>query len=199
MSEPGSFWKKCSACKKPIPFEATYYVCSVSTCNRKRTALQFCTVSCWEVHLPVARHREAWAEDRVAPDAAEAARQLAAESRTSTGAAAKPAPRDRSAARPATPEQPRAPRRILVDPAAATRGAVPPSRGDASRGPNVPREVLIVGTRLKDYIRAVSGMNTSDRVLGPLSEIVREVADRAIERARADGRKTVLDRDVPKP
>jgi histone H3/H4 len=41
-------------------------------------------------------------------------------------------------------------------------------------------------------------MNTSDRVLEPLSEIVREVAERAIEHARADGRKTVLDRDVPR-
>jgi len=50
---------------------------------------------------------------------------------------------------------------------------------------------------LKDYIRAVSGMNTSERVLEPLSEIVREVAQRAIENARADERKTVLDRDVP--
>jgi histone H3/H4 len=62
----------------------------------------------------------------------------------------------------------------------------------------VPREVLVIASRLKEYIRAVSGMNTSDRVLEPLSEIVREVAERAIEHARADGRKTVLDRDVPR-
>ena len=33
-------------------------VCSVSTCNQTRTALAFCTVSCWDAHLPVARHRE---------------------------------------------------------------------------------------------------------------------------------------------
>jgi histone H3/H4 len=58
--------------------------------------------------------------------------------------------------------------------------------------------VLVIASRLKDYIRAVSGMNTSDRVLEPLSEILREVADRAIEQARAEGRRTVLDRDVPR-
>jgi histone H3/H4 len=57
--------------------------------------------------------------------------------------------------------------------------------------------VLIVASRLKDYIRAKSGYNTSDRVLEPLSEIVRRVCDQAIENARRDGRMTVLDRDIP--
>ena len=45
------------------------------------------------------------------------------------------------------------------------------------------------------YVRARSGFNTSDRVVLPLSESVRELCDRAIEKARAEGRKTVLDRD----
>jgi len=173
----GGGWKRCSACKEPIGFGATYYVCSVSTCNRKRTGLRFCSVSCWEVHLPVARHREAWAEERRAPGAAEAARQAAADG-------------------PAKPGPGRAPRRILPAPAA--------SRGTSARAPGsppatgaAPREVLVVASRLKDYVRAVSGMNTSDRVLGPLSEIVREVMDRAIRNAEAEGRRTVLDRDVP--
>jgi hypothetical protein len=171
--KPPSGWKRCSACKRPIPFGTTYYVCSVSTCNRKRTALRFCSVSCWEVHLPVARHREAWAEEREAPSAAEAARESAG------GSAAA-----------------REPRRILARPAPATPDASP-SRAPAD-GAAPPREVLVVASRLKEYVRAVSEMNTSDRVLGPLSDIVREVADRAIENARRDGRKTVLDRDVPK-
>jgi len=60
-------WRRCSACKEPIAFGALYYVCSVSTCNRARTGLVFCDVSCWDVHLPVARHRKAWAEERTAP------------------------------------------------------------------------------------------------------------------------------------
>lgn len=67
MEQASAGWKKCSACKKPIAFGATYYVCSVSTCNRARTGLVFCDVSCWDVHLPVARHRKAWAEERTAP------------------------------------------------------------------------------------------------------------------------------------
>jgi len=50
-----------------------YWTCNVSTCNRKRTGLAFCTVSCWEVHLPGANHRESWAVERTAPSRAEAA------------------------------------------------------------------------------------------------------------------------------
>lgn len=60
-------WRRCSACKNPIECGSTYWVCNVSTCNRKRTALVFCSVTCWEVHLPEANHRESWAEERIAP------------------------------------------------------------------------------------------------------------------------------------
>jgi hypothetical protein len=58
-----SGWRRCSSCKKEIGFTATYWVCNVSTCNRKRTGLVFCTTSCWDVHLPLMNHREAWAEE----------------------------------------------------------------------------------------------------------------------------------------
>lgn len=60
-------WKVCSVCRKPIFFGQTYYACSVSTCSRKRTAFYFCSVACWDAHLPEARHREAWAEEKRAP------------------------------------------------------------------------------------------------------------------------------------
>ena len=54
MSGPTTvFWKRCSSCKNAIGFERIYWVCNVSTCNRKRTGLVFCTVSCWDAHLPV--------------------------------------------------------------------------------------------------------------------------------------------------
>jgi len=151
-------WRRCSACKKPIAVGAVYWACNVSTCNQKRTALAFCSVSCWEVHLPGANHREAWAVERRAPKTPESGREPAAESSGT--------------------------RRIV-------RGA--PAR--ATEGP--PREVLIVASRLKDYVRARAGYNTSDGVLDPLSDIVRRVVDQAIENARRDGRITVLDRDVP--
>lgn len=60
-------WKKCSSCKKPIHFKEMYWVCNVSTCNRKRTALSFCSVECWDAHLAVVRHRETWAVEKTAP------------------------------------------------------------------------------------------------------------------------------------
>jgi hypothetical protein len=149
-------WRRCSACKNPIALGATYWVCSVSTCNQKRTGLAFCTVSCWDAHLPVARHREAWAEERTAPARAE-----------SGDAGAK--------------------QRRIVRPSAAP-AAAPPGADD----------VLIIGSRLKEYIRVKSGgYHTSDRVLGPLSEIVRRVCDQAIRSAQREGRRTVLDRDIP--
>ena len=58
-------------------------------------------------------------------------------------------------------------------------------------------EVLIVASRLKEYIRAQSGFNTSDRVLPFLSDIVRRLCDEAIRNASREGRMTVLDRDIP--
>jgi len=59
----------------------------------------------------------------------------------------------------------------------------------------VPRDVLVVVSKLKLYIRAISGMNTSDDVVGPLSDRLRLLCDDAVERARDDGRKTVMARD----
>ena len=64
---------------------------------------------------------------------------------------------------------------------------------------NAPRETLIVVSKLKKYIRARSGMNTSDTVLPALSEHVRRLCDEAIRNAGASERKTVLDRDIPRP
>lgn len=61
-----------------------------------------------------------------------------------------------------------------------------------------PKEILIVASRLKEYIDARAGFNTSGNVLEVLSDSVRTLCDRAIENARADGRKTVMDRDFKK-
>ena len=56
-------------------------------------------------------------------------------------------------------------------------------------------EVLVVASKLKNYIRASSGMNTSGNVMPALSERIRVLCDQAIENAKSDGRKTVMDRD----
>jgi hypothetical protein len=77
------------------------------------------------------------------------------------------------------------------------RRIVRPGAQNPPAGASVPDEILIVASRLKDYVQAQSGMSTSDRVLGPFSDIVRDFVDRAIENARREGRRTVLDRDVP--
>ena len=155
-------WRRCSACKNPIGLGSRYWVCNVSTCNRKRTALAFCSVTCWEVHLPGANHRESWAEERTAP--AEAAVQ--------------PSVSDSTPNKTGT-------RRIV-------REAPAPSVES-----NATEEILIIASRLKEYIRARSGFSTSERVLAPLSAIVRQVCDAAIANATRDERKTVLDRDIP--
>jgi len=171
MSEENG-WRRCSSCKSPIAFEADYWVCSVSTCNRKRTGLVFCSVSCWDAHLPVMRHREAWAEERVSPDRVSWAKE---QGETSTA-------RGKGSAQTGQPRRREATRRRIA-PAAAE--------------PELPREILIVASKLKDYIHARSGMNTSDKVMATLSDRVRAICDRAIDTARRDERKTVLDRDVP--
>lgn len=58
-------------------------------------------------------------------------------------------------------------------------------------------EILIVQSKVKDYIRGKSEMNTSGGVALRLSELVKQLCDRAIENAKSDGRKTVMDRDIP--
>jgi histone H3/H4 len=57
------------------------------------------------------------------------------------------------------------------------------------------KEVLIVVSKLKNYIRERSTMNTSGGVPPVLSDIIRRLCDDAIARARADGRKTIMERD----
>ena len=56
-------------------------------------------------------------------------------------------------------------------------------------------ETLIVVSKLKNYIKLQSEMNTSGNVTDKLSSIVRRLCDRAIANAKRDGRKTVMDRD----
>lgn len=80
-----------------------------------------------------------------------------------------------------------------------TRKIISSSGGSASPSSTVSasisREVLIIASRLKEYITARGDMNTSGGVVEVLSDHVRIICDRAIDNARADGRKTVMDRD----
>lgn len=57
------------------------------------------------------------------------------------------------------------------------------------------KEVLIVGTKVKNYIKTKGLMSSAD-VLDALNDAVYELLDRAVERAKQNGRKTVQGRDV---
>jgi len=164
-------WRRCNICKKEIPFGGTCYVCSVSTCNQKRTGLVFCSVECWDAHLPDARHREgAGAVQERAPSRAEAS-------------GTPPAPvRRRVEAPPAAAPAPPGP--------SLPRGAQDDTAQDA--------DILVVASRVKKYIREASGMNTSASTLEALTRCVIALCDAGIQNARSDERKTVMGRDVPR-
>lgn len=169
-------WRRCSSCKKPIPFGDVYWVCNVSTCNRRNAAFVFCTVSCWDAHLGVVRHRESWAEEKRAPSRAEAARDAAANAKSES---------------PAAKDSPRVPKRTIPT-------TQPRATGSGVAQQDLPIETLIVMSKLKQYVKAKAGLSTSDRVVGPLSDAVRKLCDEAIESAIAAERKTLLDRDFKK-
>lgn len=155
MSQP---WRKCSSCKKDILTASKYFVCSVSTCRGAATNYVFCSVNCWDAHVPVERHRG-----------------------DSAGAIEKEAPKDLASADPVPMGQ----RRIVGAPAASTSSK------------SIEDEVLVVVTKVRKFIADKSGMNTSAGVYDILTERVKLICERAIENARAQGRKTVMDRDVP--
>ena len=104
----------------------------------------FCSVPCWDAHVPMMRHRESWTEQHTAPN------RVAWE-------------RDQQ----------------------------------AEQAPNASRtsEILIVVSKLKQYIKQQAGMNTSDVVRGVLSDHLRHLCDQAIAYAAEEGRKTVMERD----
>lgn len=154
-------YKLCSECKRPIAFAADYYRCSVSTCNRKRTGLFFCSVSCWDAHVPMMRHRDAWAEKATAPTRQQHMAELAEEEKAQQMA-----------------EEADKGRRIV---------------GLSDDG--LPKDVLVVVSKLKAYVKARSDMSTSDGAIDVLSAHLRKLCDKAIRHAGTAGRKTVMDRD----
>jgi hypothetical protein len=161
--------------------------------------LVFCSVSCWDSHVATLRHRDAWAVEERAPSRAE---WLAA--RGDAAPAGSPAHRT---------EAPTAPLRHVVGapppraPVALSTSVAASSSPSSAPRPTVfpapvlsnafERDVLIVVSKLKKYIKDRSGMNTSDAVADMLGDHVRLICDQAIHAAAQDGRKTVLDRDVP--
>jgi hypothetical protein len=113
-----------------------------------------------------------------------------------------------SASPAAAPPRPAVPASAVPAPAASP-GSAPVRRvvGDTSQvsaaaveglrlAEVVDRDILIVVSKMKKYIKDRSGMNCSDSVADMLSDHVRLLCDEAIRAAARDERKTVLDRDV---
>jgi hypothetical protein len=189
-------WLKCSACRNELGFSTIHWVCSVSTCNRNRTRLVFCSVACWDSHVATARHRDAWAVEARSPSRDAWNAELAQEQR-SEAAAAVMAPKAAS-----SPGVEPVRRRVVAEMgtgAPSSPGTSPSGPSEVTLASDVEREVLVVVSKMKKYIRDRSGMNCSDSVAEGLSDHVRRLCDDAIRTAAADGRKTVLDRDVSKP
>ena len=220
------FWLRCTECKSEIAFGAKYYQCSVSTCNRSKLRLVFCSIVCWDSHLGEARHREAWAEEARAPTREAWQREQASQAAAPSSSVAPPRPASpapsssnaippRPAAPPASSAGAAPPRPATPAPSSAvpstssSPGSAPVRRvvGDASQATAAAveglklaevtdRDILIVVSKMKKYIKDRSGMNCSDAVADMLSDHVRLLCDEAIRAAARDERKTVLDRDV---
>jgi hypothetical protein len=114
--------------------------------------LFFCSVSCWDAHVPMMRHRDAWAEKVVAPTREQYLAELAEEEKAEVSDEA-----DKG-------------RRIV---------------GLSDDG--LPKDVLVVVSKLKAYVKARSGMSTSDGAIDVLSAHLRKLCDRAIRHAGTAG------------
>jgi histone H3/H4 len=57
-------------------------------------------------------------------------------------------------------------------------------------------EILVVASKVKTFVKENSGgMNTSSSIMEALTQIIEKKCKEAIENAKRDGRKTVMDRD----
>jgi histone H3/H4 len=57
-------------------------------------------------------------------------------------------------------------------------------------------EVLVVTSKVKKFIKEAGGCNTSAETIDVLSKAVEQLCRRGVEAAKADGRKTVMARDI---
>jgi histone H3/H4 len=57
-------------------------------------------------------------------------------------------------------------------------------------------DILIVTSKVKKFIKEQGQMNTSGETVDVLSKAVEKLCQKGIENAKADGRKTVMARDI---
>ncbi|MFA6508605.1 MAG: hypothetical protein WCT14_21075 [Treponemataceae bacterium] len=58
------------------------------------------------------------------------------------------------------------------------------------------KETLVIASKVKAYIKEAGELKCSASVIDVLSDKVRALCDAAVKNAKADGRKTVQDKDV---
>jgi hypothetical protein len=180
-----NYWKRCSSCKKEIPFSAMYYVCSVSTCKHPRKGFTFCSVPCWDSHLGDANHRESWAEEQRSPSQ-------------------KVFLQEQDHAKEILNRQPQ--RKIVdnkIDQVKSSYSAgiqtINDLRTDSDYNKlakNIKTETLVVVSKVKQLILEQSGFKTSQCCIDALTIKVVEESLKAIENAKKAGRLTVMGRDV---
>ncbi len=56
-------------------------------------------------------------------------------------------------------------------------------------------DTMVVVSKVKEYVKS-KGLQTSETAVEALSNAVRELLDKAIERAKDNGRQTVKNRDI---
>jgi len=56
--------------------------------------------------------------------------------------------------------------------------------------------VLVVTSKVKKYIKEKSGCNTAGNTIDVLSEAIEKLCEKGMESAKAEGRKTVMPRDI---
>ncbi len=133
--------------------------------------MNFCSVACWDTHRALMRHRgDAGAVEMIAPTGEEAGRE---ERVGQTGRMSEWAGGRRKWA-------------TLKRDAASRRSS------EIDDG-----EILVVASKVKTYIRQLSGMNTSTSTMRELTKCIMRLCRRGIENARREGRKTIMDRDIP--
>ncbi len=57
------------------------------------------------------------------------------------------------------------------------------------------KETLVIASKVKAYVKEASDLRCSSSVIDLLSERIRLQLDEAIKQAKADSRKTLLDKD----
>lgn len=182
-----SFFRKCSSCKKEIPFKGKYFLCSVSTCRHPRSGSRFCSIDCWDAHLGIMRHRDAEVLEAKAPSREEYEAELAQEKvseQTQSSTAKDPGAvntKEKISSNQASKE--------------VVMNTVPVTENNQNQE-EFAVDTLVVVSKVKNFIRERSGMNTSQCCIDALTQKVCRDALQAIEKAKEAGRKTVMGRDI---